>query len=110
MYADAVTGSMKRAIEETERRRVIQLAYNKKHNITPTTIKKNINDITESIMSERDKTVRRLIELDRSTIGTSAKALKGLIKDKEKQMEEAVKVLDFETAAILRDEIKELTK
>ncbi len=110
LYADAVTGSMKRAIEETERRRVIQLAYNKKHNITPTTIKKNINDITESIMSERDKTVRRLIELDRSTIGTSAKALKGLIKDKEKQMEEAVKVLDFETAAILRDEIKELTK
>ncbi|OHA58593.1 MAG: excinuclease ABC subunit B [Candidatus Vogelbacteria bacterium RIFOXYD1_FULL_44_32] len=110
LYADIVTGSMKRAMEETERRRVIQLSYNKKHNITPTTIKKNISDITESLMSERDKTVKRLVALDRSTVGTSAKALKQLIKDKERQMSEAVKTLDFETAAILRDEIKGLTK
>jgi excinuclease ABC subunit B len=100
---------MKRAMEETERRRVIQLAYNKKHKITPTTIKKNIQDITEGILAERDKTVRRLVELDKATVGTDPKALKKLVKEKERQMEEAVKILDFETAAILRDEISELT-
>jgi len=109
LYADVVTGSMKRAIDETNRRRSIQLEYNKKHSITPQSIKKNIKNITDSIMSEREKTVRRLIELDQATVGTDKKALKKLIKDKERQMSEAVKLLDFETAAILRDEIKVLT-
>ena len=70
---------------------------------------KDIKNITDSIMSEREKTVRRLIELDQATVGTDKKALKKLIKDKERQMSEAVKLLDFETAAILRDEIKVLT-
>ena len=109
LYADNITGSMKRAMDETKRRRVIQLAHNKKHNITPQSIKKSIKDITEGIMTERQKTVRRLIELDKDAVGDSKKAIKKLIKDKEKEMSEAVKVLDFETAALLRDEIKGLT-
>lgn len=107
LYAEAVTGSMQKAIEETNRRRQIQLAYNKKHGITPQTIKKLIKDITEDLMSEREKTVNNLLALDRVAYGGN---MKKLIKDKEKQMSEAVKNLDFETAAILRDEIKALSK
>jgi excinuclease ABC subunit B len=103
LYADNVTGSMDKAIKETTRRRKIQIAYNQKHGITPQTIIKKIKDITESLESERDKTVRNLVEMDRQLYG---KKLSKLIKDKEKQMNQAVKDLDFETAAILRDEIK----
>ena len=103
LYADKVTNSMNRAMNETERRRKIQLQYNKKHNITPKTISKAIHDITEAIETEHEKTVRKLIEVDRQIYG---RATKKIIKEKEKQMKEAVKILDFETAAILRDEIK----
>ena len=88
---------------ETERRRNIQLAYNEKHNITPVTISKNINDITESIKSSREKTINEELEKDKKLF---AKNPSKLITLKEKQMKEAVKSLDFETAAILRDEIK----
>ncbi|MBP9855735.1 MAG: excinuclease ABC subunit UvrB [Candidatus Pacebacteria bacterium] len=105
LYADTVTGSMERAIGETNRRRAIQLAYNKKHGITPQTIIKKIHDITESLELERNQTVRNLLALDRAAYGGN---IKKLLKEKEKQMNEAVKNLDFETAAILRDEIKEL--
>ena len=106
LYADVVTGSMQKAIDETNRRRKIQVAYNTKHGITPTTIKKNIKDITENLMSEREKAVRNLLAIDQVAYGGN---IKKLIKDKEKQMSQAVKELDFETAAILRDEIKALT-
>lgn len=106
-YADQVTGSMQEAINETERRRRLQLAYNEKHGITPQTISKNIKDITATLENEREKTLRRLITLDKEAYGDN---LKKLIKEKEKQMNAAVKELDFETAALLRDEIKELTK
>jgi excinuclease ABC subunit B len=106
LYAENVTGSMKRAIDETSRRRAIQLAYNEKHGITPQTIIKTIRDITESLESERERTVRQLLEVDREKYG---KNLKKLLKEKEKQMNDAVKELDFETAAILRDEIRALT-
>ncbi|MDO8183445.1 MAG: excinuclease ABC subunit UvrB [bacterium] len=105
LYADNITGSMERAMGETNRRRVIQLAYNKKHGITPQTIIKKIHDITESLELERNKAVRNLLALDRAAYGGN---IKKLLKEKEKQMSEAVKNLDFETAAILRDEIKEL--
>jgi len=105
LYADVVTGSMQRAIDETNRRRTVQLAYNKKHGITPQTIIKNINDITEDLMAERHKAVRRLLEIDHVE-GKSN--LKKLIKQKNQEMSDAVRDLDFETAAILRDEIKEL--
>lgn len=105
LYADRVTGSMKRAIDETNRRRGIQLAYNKKHGITPKTILKNISDITDSMETTHRKAVGKLLTIDRELFAKNPKAL---IKEKERQMSEAVKILDFETAAILRDEIKEL--
>lgn len=103
LYADNMTGSMERAMAETERRRKIQEDYNKKHNITPVTIKKNIHDITDGIKSLRAKTINEELEKDKKLF---AKNPNKLITLKEKQMKEAVKALDFETAAILRDEIK----
>ncbi|MEK7589913.1 MAG: excinuclease ABC subunit UvrB [Patescibacteria group bacterium] len=107
LYADNITGSMKRAIDETNRRRKIQLEYNKKRNITPKTIIKNIKDITEQIRTEHQKSVETLLKIDKDLYKKNPKKL---IKQKEKQMSGAVKILDFETAAILRDEIKTLTK
>jgi len=107
LYADKITGSMKRAIDETDRRRKLQIAYNKKHKITPKTIIKSIKDITDQISTEHQKSVETLLIIDQSLYKKNPKKL---IKEKEKQMNEAVKILDFETAAILRDEIKMLTK
>ncbi len=107
LYADTVTGSMKYAIEETNRRRDLQIAYNKKHGITPRTIIKKIQDITDQMKTEHAKTVSGLLEIDKKMF---SKDPQKLIKQKEKQMEGAVKILDFETAAILRDEIAELIK
>lgn len=105
LYADVMTGSMDRAIGETNRRRKIQEDYNKKHGITPTTIEKNIKDITEEIQSEHAKAVNVELAIDKKLF---AKNPDKLIKLKEKAMKEAVKALDFETAAILRDELKVL--
>ncbi len=105
LYADVMTGSLERAIAETERRRVIQLAYNKEHGITPATIKKEIRDIAESMRSEHDKTVHDLLTLDSKLYEENPTAF---IKEKRRQMGEAVEALDFETAAILRDEIYRL--
>jgi excinuclease ABC subunit B len=105
LYADLMTGSMDRAIGETNRRRTIQENYNKEHNITPTTIIKNIQDITEGMVSTHDKAVSNELELDAKIF---AKNPDKLLKLKEKQMKEAVKILDFETAAILRDELEVL--
>tara|TARA_Y100000031_G_C8252637_1_gene401212 strand:- start:6169 stop:8187 length:2019 start_codon:yes stop_codon:yes gene_type:complete len=107
LYADSVTGSMKRAIDETNRRRKLQLSYNKKHDITPKTITKSIKDITDQIRTEHQKSVETLLTIDRELYKKNPKKL---IKEKEKAMNEAVKILDFETAAIVRDEIKALTK
>ncbi len=102
LYADVMTGSLERAISETERRRTIQLAYNEKHGITPATIKKEIRDIAESMRSEHDKTVHELLALDAKLYQDDPKAF---LVEKRRQMAEAVENLDFETAAILRDEI-----
>ena len=107
LYADVMTGSLERAIGETNRRRTIQLEYNEKHGITPITIKKAIKDIAAELETEHEKTLQ--IELESDMIALGAKGSKGLlklIKVKEKEMTAAVKELDFETAAILRDEIK----
>ena len=106
LYADNMTGSMQRAISETNRRRAIQVAYNTKHNITPKSIIKKIHDITDQLQSEHQKTVRQLLEVDRAVYEN----VKDLIKAKESQMADAVKILDFETAAIIRDEIAEITR
>ncbi len=102
LYADNMTGSMERAISETNRRRTIQVAHNKKHGITPKTIIKQIKDITEHLMTNHMKSVKFNIDIDREIF---AKNPQKLIKLKEKEMSKAVKELDFETAAILRDEI-----
>jgi excinuclease ABC subunit B len=102
LYADVMTGSMERAISETNRRRAIQMAYNTEHGITPMTIKKEIKDIAESMRSEHDKTVHSLLSLDAKLYEEDPEAF---MKDKRKQMADAVEQLDFETAALIRDEI-----
>ena len=105
LYADIVKGGLKRAVEETERRREIQIAYNKKHGITPKTIQKNITDITDEMEKKRGKTAASLVEFD---IEQYRKAPKKTIQEKERKMADAVAMLDFETAAIIRDEIQYL--
>lgn len=107
LYADEMTRSLEKAIGETNRRRAVQLAYNKKHGITPLSIKKTIHDITDSLKADRDRATAMALMVDLA-IADNPKALKQLIKDKKSEMEEAVKVLDFETAALLRDEIIKL--
>jgi excinuclease ABC subunit B len=105
LYADSVTGSMERAIGETNRRRGIQLAYNKKHGITPKTIIKAIHDITAELNREHGKAVASQLAIDDVMFKKNPRKL---IRQKEIQMNASVKILDFETAAILRDEIVEL--
>lgn len=107
LYADVLTGSMKRAINETMRRRAIQLAYNKEHGITPKTIRKNIKDITQGLESLHEKAVLAELALDKKVFG---KDKKKLIREKVRLMNAAVKELDFETAALLRDEINALER
>jgi excinuclease ABC subunit B len=107
LYADKTTGSMERAIKETDRRRTIQIAYNKKHGITPQTILKHIRDIANEMRSEHDKAVETLVDIDKAEFTKNPKAL---IKEKNRQMNEAVKNLEFETAALLRDEIRALER
>ncbi len=102
LYANHITGSMERAIFETRRRRLIQEEHNTKHGITPTTIKKSINDITDKLKSERDKALTRELEEDVKVYGGN---IEELIAFKSQQMDEAVEQLDFETAAMMRDEI-----
>lgn len=105
LYADSVTGSLKRAIDETNRRRELQISYNKKHGITPKTITKAITDITDQLHTEHTKAVGTLLSVDRELYKKNPKKVIAL---KERQMNAAVKILDFETAAIIRDEIKAL--
>ena len=102
MYADQITGSIKRAVGETERRRKLQLAYNKKHGITPKTIVKAIKDILPD--------VDELLKLELKPVARSKVGIERLIKAKEIEMKKAAKNLDFELAALLRDEIRELTR
>lgn len=105
LYADNITGSMERAMEETVRRRSLQRAYNEKHKITPKTITKKIKDITDTLEREHSQTVDFLLETDSKLFTKNAKQL---IKTKKEEMENAVRELDFETAALLRDEIRVL--
>ena len=105
LYADHLTGSLDRAIKETDRRRNIQIAYNEKHGITPKTIIKSIHDIAEQIKTDHQSAVDTLMKVDADLV---KKDPTKLMKRKEKQMNAAAKILDFETAAILRDEMKQL--
>lgn len=105
LYADEMTNSLKNAVRETERRRELQLTYNMKHGITPTTIVKEIKDITAELQTEHMKTVQNLLTIDTMLY---RKNPRGVLKEKRRQMEDAVKILDFETAALIRDEIHAL--
>ncbi len=101
MYADSVTGSMERAITETERRRSLQQAYNKEHGIVPKTIIKGIRDVLEI-------TSKKSIEEKETRGKMSAAEKKKLIEKYTAEMKSAAKLLEFEHAAYLRDKIKEL--
>ena len=102
LYADKITKSLKKAIDETNRRRKLQKEYNKKNNITPETIKKNINSIIDhEIKPKVSKEFKDIASLEN---------IDAFIKQMEKDMKKASDGLDFEKAAIIRDEIKELRK
>lgn len=101
MYADRMTDSMKKTIEETERRREIQKAHNEKHGITPKTIKKEIRDV---ISGKDDDSISKKVQKAKR----SPRELEVLIEQLEKEMREAAAILDFEKAAQLRDVIFEL--
>ena len=102
LYADHMTKSLEYAISETNRRRAIQTAYNTKHGITPTTIRKAINDITDQMRTEHQKAVGSMLEIDKMRYTENPQVV---LTEKREQMEQAVADLDFETAALLRDEI-----
>ncbi|MCR4749822.1 MAG: excinuclease ABC subunit UvrB [Lachnospiraceae bacterium] len=106
MYADTMTDSMKYAIEETDRRRAIQMQYNEEHGITPQTIQKAVRDLI-SITKEIEQEQMRF---DKDPESMSEDELKKLIAKIEKQMRKAAAELDFETAAELRDRMTELKK
>jgi len=107
LYADHMTGSLERAIGETNRRRDIQIAYNKKHHITPSTIASKIKDIVGDIQKARTRAVDSLAQTDMAAYGGD---MKKLIKARRQEMHQAADALDFETAALLRDEIARLEK
>jgi excinuclease ABC subunit B len=102
LYADQITGSMKRAIDETNRRRKLQLSYNKKHHITPKTIEKKIQSIVDHEI--KPQITRDFTELE------SLEDMAGYIKQREKEMKAAARNLEFEKALVIRDEISQLRK
>ena len=106
MYADIVTDSMKRAIDETERRRQIQESHNRENGITPQSIRKTIRDITERVRSIAEPESGPLVSGD----DLPKEDITPLIKDLESQMKSASKNLEFEKAALLRDQIIDLRK
>ncbi len=105
MYADKITGSMQRAINETERRRAKQLAYNIKHGITPTTVKKNVEDILAGLWQGDTDQSRVTATLDAPMIGANLAAHLEALRT---EMRKAAENLEFEEAARLRDEVKRL--
>ena len=98
MYADSITGSMQRAIDETNRRRTLQIAYNEKHGIVPKTIKKDIREILEPM------------EAVKSDISNTAQDVRAQIAELEAMMINAAENLEFEKAAQYRDAIKRIEK
>jgi excinuclease ABC subunit B len=108
MYADTVTGSMREAIAETERRRIVQEEYNRAHGITPESIKKSIRDLLASVPEKDYYTVEAVREPEAQW--ESPAALAAHVAELEAAMKEAAKRLDFERAAELRDRIRALKK
>ena len=109
MYADTVTESMRTALEETERRRTIQQAYNEAHGITPTSIKKAVRDLISISRAEEPEKPRRAA-LEKDPESMSEKELTKLIREIQKKMQQAAAELNFEQAAELRDQMMELKK
>ena len=110
MYADKITDSMKKTIDETERRRKLQEIHNKENNITPTTIQKNITDILEMVEKSRASNPSRISAADLNIKEASKKDLIKISKNIEHEMKLAADLLEFELAARLRDELKDLKK
>ena len=106
MYADTITDSMRAALDETQRRREVQMAYNEEHGITPKTIQKAVRDL----ISVSRKVAASELQMEKDPESMSEKELKKLIKELEKQMKKAAADLNFEAAAELRDKLIELKK
>ena len=100
MYADRISGAMRAAIDETERRRTIQKAYNEEHGITPQSIRKSVRDVIEATKPVEDIEIRKPVEMTRGEITEYVKKL-------EKEMKQAAADWQFERAAQLRDIIFE---
>jgi excinuclease ABC subunit B len=111
MYGDRITGSMQRAIDETDRRRNKQLAFNKEHDITPQTVQKNVADIMEAAYPGAPSTARRFAKVAEETAEYAAMTpaqMSRRVKELEKQMYQHARDLEFEDAARVRDQLKEL--
>ena len=106
MYADTMTESMQLAIDETQRRREIQMQYNKEHGITPKTIQKSVRDL----ISISKKVAAEELKMEKDPESMSRKELEKLVRDLEKQMKKAAAELNFEVAAELRDKLIDLKK
>ena len=105
MYADRITGSMRRAIDETERRRKLQDIHNREHSIVPSSIVKEVRDITERVRAVAETKTPYVAVTD-----IPKEDLMRVVKDLEKQMRKAAKDLEFEKAAMLRDQISDIRK
>ena len=106
MYADTITDSMRAALDETQRRREVQMAYNEEHGITPKTIQKAVRDL----IAVSKKVAASEVQMEKDPESMSEKELEKLIKELEKQMKKAAADLNFEAAAELRDKLIELKK
>ena len=105
MYADRITGSMERALAETDRRRAKQIAYNEEHGITPETVKKNVEDVLAGLYKGDTDQSRVTAKVDKPMVGANLQAHLDSLRD---QMRKAAENLEFEEAARLRDEVKRL--
>ncbi len=110
LYADTITPSMERAIAETERRRAVQRAYNEAHGITPTSIVKQVRDLTDRVKGLVTEEQKQAAEGDVTIAMLPKDELHRMIKELESEMKLAAKALEFEKAALLRDQVLELRR
>jgi excinuclease ABC subunit B len=108
LYANQMTDSMKRAIEETNRRRKIQEEYNTEHGIVPTSIVKQVRDLTDRVRSMVEEDQKADVGDQITLADMSREDMHRMIKELEKEMKSAAQALEFEKAAVLRDQIMEL--